>query len=376
MKNIKRLLTIIALSGTSSFAAPFMAVGDNAELFLTASVAVRFDSNIFLNATKEKSDTIFSFKPGFDLVFGKGSATSGNLYYREEIRRYSSFDTLNTSLADLGFKSNYDSGKTKVSLGASYAQLAYNEVGITLVNKIVQRDVTAANAATEFAFSEKTSLGTGLIFNKTDYAPIGFIDNSSWSLPVDIYHEVSPKLAMSVGYRYRATSLSGAASDSKDHFLSVGARGEFTPKLTGQLRFGYNKRNLDRGTDQTGFGVAADLKYSATPKTFMQLEVANDFSNSVLGESTKVFDMTLQTQTQLSQQWQFGGSLGWRSIEYPKRSDDYYRVQVGLVYAYSTNLNLTATYAYGNNSSSTSVVTAVSADYTSSIFSFGANIRY
>ena len=95
MKNIRNILRIVAILTICTQAKSMINIGDNAELFLTGAVAIRLDNNIFLNAANEESDTIWAVTPGLDLVFGKGSATTGNLYFKEEIRRYSDFDALN-----------------------------------------------------------------------------------------------------------------------------------------------------------------------------------------------------------------------------------------------------------------------------------------
>lgn len=387
MKNIKWLPSVMALASATTFAAPFMAVGDNAELFLTGSVAVRFDDNIFLSpdssATK-KNDTILSFTPGFELVFGKGSATTGNVYYREEFVRYSDNDQQNTSLSNVGFNSRYDNGKTKMGAAASYAQVAQNQPGVGAgTGQIARRNVTGLKANTEFAFSQKTSFGAGLNYDKTDYAQTTFTDSASWSVPVDVYYEMTPKLDTSVGYRYRDTTLSGSASDSKEHFLSIGARGEFTPKLNGQVRVGYNKRSFARGSDQTGLGVDSSLDYAFSQKTSFQLAVSNDFSNSATGQPTKVFSRTVSTRSALTEQWNVGASLSVRSIDYgrfgtiPPRNEDFFEGGVNVAYIYSTYLNFTASYSYRNNNASIPIgSTADNLSFTNSVFTFGANVRY
>src|ERR1700745_2390934 len=112
-QTIVRLAVFSALAVLSAKAAPFMAVGDNAELFVTGSAQVQFDDNIYLDASNQTKDTSLSFTPGVDLVFGKGSATKGNVYYREEIRRYNDHDAQNTNLANVGINSNFDNGITQ-----------------------------------------------------------------------------------------------------------------------------------------------------------------------------------------------------------------------------------------------------------------------
>ncbi len=252
MKTHGRLFALLALSASALTAAPFVALGDNAELFLTGSVVANFDDNIYLRngsaGRPEVNDTILTFTPGVDLVFGKNAATTGNFYFREDIVRYSDNDQQNTELMNVGFNSIYSNGKSKLDVGASYYETAQNDTGAP--GDIVSRKSTAVRALTEFGVSEKTSVGAGVRWEKADYdAGPSYRDNRVWTVPLDAYFEYSPKLQWSAGYRYRATDLAGSAIDSKDHFFNIGARGEFTPKLTGQLRVGYGLRKLDRGGD-------------------------------------------------------------------------------------------------------------------------------
>ena len=371
MKNIARIAILSAFLCLEAKAAPFMAVGDNAELFVTAAAAVQFDDNIFLDPSNEENDTIFSFTPGVDLVFGKGSATSGNVYYREEIRRYSNNDIQNTELSNLGFNSNYGNGVTKVDVNASYAQVAQNDSDINLVGTIVRRKLTQVGAKAEFGLSEKTKFSLGLAYNKTDYGPSGYTDSDIWTFPLDVYYESSPKLDWSLGYKYRKTDLSGIGSDSDDHFLNLGARGEFTPKLTGQVRLGYTQRSFDVGSDESLFGVDSNLTYLFSEKTSYRLSLGNDFGSSGTGASTKNFTLGLSANTHFTEQWYMTAGVNFRSIDYSSRTDDYTEGQIGVTYVYNTNVNFTASLTLRNNSSD-----LPAAEFTNNVFSLGANIRY
>lgn len=356
---------------SSSKAAPFMAVGDNAELFLTAGAMVQADDNIYLDSSNEKSDTIYSFTPGVDLVFGKGSITKGNAYFREEIRRYSSNDNQDVELANVGVRSSFDNGVSKAGFNASYTELAQNDNDIRVTGDIVHRNVTNLAGNLEFAFSEKTSLGTGISFDRTDYGPSSYSDSNIWSIPVDVYFKASPKLDYSLGYRYRSSQLSGAGIDSTDHFLNLGARGEFSPKLTGQVRVGYTRRSLDVGGDENLFGVDGNLTYGFSEKTTVAINVGNDFGSSGTGASTKNFSLGLNVSSKVSEQWSFNGGLNYRKIDYTTRTDDYVEGLVSVNYALSAIVNFGASYTYRNNSSDLG-----SAEFTNNVFSLGANIRY
>ncbi len=371
MKHLARLALAIPVLALSAQAAPFMAVGDNAELFVTASAAVQLDSNIYLDSNNEKSDTIFSFTPGVDLVFGKGSAASGNLYYREEFRRYSQNDVQNTSLSNVGINSKYSNGVTKADFNASYAQVAQNDNTIRAAGTIVRRNLSNVDGVIEFGISEKTVIGIGGAFNKVDYGPATYTDSQAWSLPVDVYYEASPKLDWSVGYRYRSTDLSGSARDSKDNFLSLGARGEFTPKLTGQVRAGYTQRSFDVGGNESLFGVDGNLTYLYSEKTNYRFTFSNDFGSSALGDSTKNLTLGLNASNSFTEQWFIGAGLNYMKIEYPARTDDFIQGQITVTYVYNTYVNFGASLTLRNNTSG-----VAAAEFSQNVFSVGANIRY
>lgn len=368
-------ITAIAIASTTACvainAAPFMAVGDNAELFVTAAAQVQADSNIYLDSNKEKSDTIYSFTPGLDLVFGKGAANKGNVYYREEIRRFADNDVQDTELSNLGVNSSYSNGLTKVDLNASYAQIAQNDNDLRASGTIVRRDVTSLGGKSEFSISEKTVLGVGLSFDKTDYGPASYVDSNIWSLPIDVYFKASPKLDWSVGYRYRSTDLSGSSSDSNDNFFNIGARGEFSPKLTGQVRVGYTQRSFDRGADDDLFGFDSNLSYAYSQKTSFGLTLSNDFGSSGTGESTKNFSIGLTANNRFNEQWSLNTAINFRKSEYPKRTDDFTDASVALAYIYSTYVNFSASFTLRDNSSG-----SASAEFSQNVFSLGANVRY
>lgn len=348
-----------------------MAVGDNAELFVTGSAQVQFDDNIYLNATNKSTDTIFSLTPGLDLVFGKGSATKGNVYYREEFRRFNDHSQQNTNLANFGLKSNFDNGVSKADFNAAYAQIAQNDNDIRASGDIVRRNVTNLGGHGEFSFSEKSSLGVGATYDKTNYGPAGFSDSDIWTLPIDVYFKATPKLDWSAGYRFRNTSLSGNGLDSKDHFFNVGARGEFSPKLTGQLRVGYTDRSFDKGGSDSSVGLDGSVAYAFSEKTNYQFTASNDFGSSGSGDSTKNLSFGLNTTTKISEEWSFTGGINYRRIEYATRTDKYVEGLLAVTYNINAIVNLGASYTYRNNTSG-----LASAEFKNNVFTFGANVRY
>lgn len=370
MKSAARLGALVALLTANLSAAPFVAIGDNAELFLTASVAVNVDDNIYLRSSGEVDDTILSFSPGLDLVFGRNAATSGNVYYRHEFLKYTDVSQQDTDLANFGINSLYSNGKSKFDFGASYGEFATNEPSAP--GAIVERDVMSLRALGEVGATEKTSVGAGVRFEKTDYALGGsYKDSDIWTVPLDVYFEYSPKMQASVGYRYRSTDLSGNGIGSKDHFLNIGARGEFTPKLVGQIRVGYVTREFDNSGDDSSFGADMNLNFAATAKTSLTLGFTNDYGSSATGDSTRTASFNVGVNNRIDDQWSWNANLVYRAIDYPTRSEDFFQGGVGVAYTYSAFVNFAGSLTHRSNSS-----TLASSEFDNNVFSIAANIRY
>lgn len=372
MKHIASLAITSVSLGLAYPAAASVAVGDNAELFVTAGAQHQSDSNIFLDAKNEKSDIIYSVTPGMDLVYGRGAITKGNFYYQEEIRRYSDNADQDTELSRLGATSSYNNGVTKVDLNASYAQVAQNDNDIRVTGDIVRRALTNLGALAEFGLSEKTALGVGASFYKTDYGPATYSDSDIISLPLDLYFKASPKLDWSVGYRYRGSELSASGADSRDNYLNIGARGEFSPKLIGQVRMGYNRRTLVVGGKEDQFGFNGNLRYVYSEKTSLGFLIGNDFGSSATGESIKNFNVGLNASSRLTQQWSMNAGLNFYKMEYNARTDDYTEAQVAIDYNYNTYVRFGASLTLRDNSSAK----LVSAEFSQTVFSLGASVRY
>lgn len=367
MKNKLRLALIsVSLGLTGSYAAPFMAIGDGAELFLTGSLGLRADDNIFL-ASNSESDIIFDINPGVELTFGKNAQLKGSLTLVDAFANYSDNSDLNTQLFSGDFVTRYDDGKLKLGFNVGYHELNQNTVD---VRGLVRRDVFSAGANTEVEISQLTSVGAGIAFNNENYKRRGYTDSDSLTIPVDFYYKWTPKLDLSVGYRYRDYQVD-IGDDSTDHFFNIGARGEFTPKLTGKLAVGLNTRKLDRGGDDTMLGLDASFAYEISPKTSLQFGAGNDFGTSPQGQQQENLTFNAMLVTKISEEWSVNGGLSFRAIDYGSRTDDYWEGQIGTAYTVNANVKIVGAYVYRQYNSDLR-----GSDFENNVFSLAANLRY
>lgn len=372
MTNKRRLILLSTITAAPAFAAPFLAIGDNAELFLTARTEARYEDNLTLSDSNEESDEVFEFVPGAEIAFGKNSLTKGSLVAYERFTAYSSNPELNDSLANILFKSNYDGAKLKLGTNASFRESSQNSRdarGATLV----RRNYTNAGVNGEYALSEKSKFALGASYSDTDYKSAGFSDQDSYAIPANYFFAISPKIDLSAGLTYRETDVAGAGADSEDIYYNVGARGQFTSKLSGSFSVGLNTREYDNGDDESGLGLKAGLAYDFSPKTTFTVDLSRDFETGADANGIENSSVTLGARTSLTAALSANVSLSYQQYDYLNisRSDDYVVGSIGFAYTYSQNLSFDAGYTFNDNESD-----VAAANFTANVFSIGASLRY
>ncbi len=392
MKNNHRLLAATVVFASASYAAPFLAIDDNAEIFLTGTVGMRADTNVFLAEKapgRDLDDVIFDFNPGAQLVFGKSALVQGSLNFTESFTRYAEHDELDDELMSTSFNATYGNGKSKASFNASYNELNQNTVDVLPVAgsplNLIRRDVYAVGSNGEISLTDKSSVAAGVQYQKSSYERSAYSDSQVLTIPVNYYYELTPKVDTGFGYRFRQRWES-IRLDSKDHFFSANARGEFTPKLSGQVAIGVTRREFIKPRsapataypnlkDKTLLGIDTNLTYLASPKTTVQFGVSNDFDTNSQGDQQKNLAFRLAGVTNLSPEWSITTMVSYRRIDYyqatVKRIDDYFEGQLGATYIFSEQVNLTAAYAYRTNDSD-----LATANFDSNVFSLAANFRF
>ena len=363
-------------------AAPFMAIGSSAELFVTAKVGVDFNDNVTLGsdyvptgATSPSNpvldDTIFRFSPGLSYEFGKNALVNGSLAYVENISRFSDNSNLDSELSDLSFNIQHKDEKSSTKGKASFKQLNQNTVDARSPT-LNRRDVLNAGLEHEMEMTAKSSLLFGFDYTDTDYKSAGFLDRIRTEVPVRYFYELSPKVDMSFGVRYRQVDTPTVTADSDDWFYSVGARGEFTPKLSGFLRVGVTDRSLAGGGGRTTFGLKSDFKYLYSEKTSLTFGAGNDFGTSGTGASQENFDAFVGFSSKIAPDFELSSRISIRKIDYFTRaSDTYLSGSVSGDYIVNEYLKLSGSFQYADNDSG-----LAGGDFDNSIFSFTAQLRY
>lgn len=372
MKNSLRIVLFSLSLGSVGYAAPLVAIGDGAELFVTGTLGVRVDDNIFLGANGI-DDVIFDINPGVEITFGKNAQLKGALTLADNFSTYADNSSLNTNLFQADFVAKYDDAKLKLGFNAGFHELNQNTADVR-GGKLTRRDIATAGGNAEVEISQLMSVGAGLSFLHENYKPAGYDDADEITVPLDVYYELTPKLDMSVGYRYRDREIKGVGRDSTDHFLSVGARGDFSPKLTGVLKVGYSKRRIANGGDRNLLGLDSSFALELSPKTSVQLGASNDFGVTPQGDQQKNLTINGSATFKLTTELSLNGGVSWRSIQYSSRTDDFWEYTAGAAYIINSNIRLAGSYVHRDYSSDNRAFAG--SEFKNNVFSVSATLRY
>jgi len=383
MTTQSRLALLSALAATPAFAAPFLAIGDNAELFLTLRSETRYEDNLTFASggrdTPTIQDTIFDFAPGLELNFGKSSLTKGSIAYSQRFTTYTDHSDLNEVLADLFAKSTYEGSKLRLDLNFSFNEQFQNNRDLAGTGaSLIRSDFYTVGGNAEVSITQKSKVGVGVQYDSTQYIGIadGLLDRETYVVPVNYYFAVQPKLDLSLGVQYRGTQVNISNNDSMDVYVNVGARGEFTPKLLGSFSVGFNSRSGEAAnSDSDGIGLKAALTYVYTQKTQFTLDASNDFSTGASGGRQEKASLSLGARSKIAEEFSTFASLGLEqtSFQGSDRDDTFISARLGVSYTFNKYLTFDGSYSHFNNASAGK---NGNADFDANIVSIAANIRY
>jgi hypothetical protein len=381
MTTKRRLALLSSLAATPAFAAPFLAIGNNAELYLTARTEARYEDNVTfasdIGADEVIDDTVFEFVPGAEILFGKNSLTTGSLAFYERFVEYTDNNEFDEELANVVFDATYEGAKLKGVADASFRELNQNSRDENAEGILIRRDVTNLGLGGELAATEKSKIGVAARYNKVDYKTDrdNLVDRQTYIFPVNYYFAITPKVDLSAGVQYRINDIDAANADSDQVYYNVGARGDFTAKLTGSFSVGYSTRDSDSGEDDSTVGLKSGLVYLYSPKTQFNLDLSNDFESASSGGGQEVASVNFGVRSAIAPGFSATVSVGYKHIEYLgegiDREDEYLTGLVGFTYTVNQYMSVDVYYNYLDNASDEDT-----AEFEANIVSVAANFRY
>ncbi len=395
MKSPTKLLSFPILGAcflpAAASAAPMVAIGDNAALFLTGVAEIRYEDNVFRDRMNRVDDFRFRFEPGVELQFGSGLAQA-SLFASAEVVRWADESGLNDEFFHLLFNASLDESVYRINFHARYDERATNDMDANLEARLLEREETALGVNGRYMFTNLTSMGLGFNYDRREYKQDNASGHESWSIPVSGYYQISPGLDAQVGYVYRRVDilnpfLRGIQQDYRDNSVYVGAVGQMgSPMWVGDVKVGWTERKF-LARDLGIFGIVPSRKmdsltydvgltYNAVNSSHT-LRVERDYLNSVVGgRNFSRAQISLGSRFQLVPMWSANTMIGYNRSDYSgiDRRDDSYFLRAGLVYNPNEYVRISASFTHQRVDDNDRMDGG--SDYRVNILSVSASLRY
>jgi len=395
------LATLAPIAGlfTAADAAPLVSIGESVDVFFDGSSSVQWQSNVFRDDDDEQDDLIFTVSPGFEVKVGRGlSNLDLSIITRYDIIRYDDLSNLDNELFHIKAISSYKSSRWDVNGLVSFdeSQSTTGDGNDNRRGRLTESDNTAARLNGEYRLSPKFSFGSGVNYSDREYTnDDGLADRETFTIPVDVFYELTPKVDLSVGYIYKTSDVGSTQNgdtyvgsyDREGHFVNVGARGNLLPKLSGFFKVGYRYNDPDdskiriggvpagsTNRDSSGtLGLDADFTHLTTPKVTTRLSLHRGFGIGGEGQSTENTSANLSASYSINTNYSASANLGYTFRDYVDgdREDDVYRTGVTFSYVPNQYWRFSAGYRYSENDSSRR-----GQSYEAHTVSLSASLRY
>lgn len=382
------LLTALLGSQTAAVSSPLISVGQDVDIFFNSSVSLRHNSNIYRVENNTTSDLLMVFSPGFEVRYGGRTESQAQIVgnFRYDVLRYDSESRLNTENWIASVRGTYNTARLQSSAFVSFEQL--QSPSQTGVSDLVQSERLSLGVDGEYRYSPKISVGSGLTYEQTNYRKVfstSFSDRDSYSIPVNVFYELTPKLDLSLGYRFRYTDVDDRPGvlgySTKNHFFNVGVRGELLPKVDGFFRIGYTRQSSTRSINsQDTLGLNTQLSWEATPKTMVRLDASRDFGVAGEGNVTEVSRLSTSVVYSVTPLLSINGRLGWALRDYKNnfggntfggREDTTWDLSLRSAYRLNDFWTVSGGYTFEDNDSNRAGLT-----YRNHIFDVALSLRY
>lgn len=236
-----------------------------------------FTDNLFSSAGVNRvSDFMLTFSPGLRLQWGRDGMNQVSFEYMHDESLVLDHSDFNSSQNRLALSVRYATGRIRVEGRDSLQFLSSLLGGSTSQLRLLVDRVTINDQYTvTYDWTEKTDFYVRALHNTADFdKKLALLDQTTLEGLLGTSYQWSVKTRVTVDGFYGRTLINAnavptIASDSSFYGGFVGLRGNFTSKLTGSARIGYERRDFVTGDSQGSStpALAFDLTYQFSPMT-------------------------------------------------------------------------------------------------------------
>ncbi len=343
------------------------------QIFLVGNVGITHDSNIF-SQNGGDGDFIYSASVGVEYLRRAGLITfSGSLFL--DASRFGEYEGENFENPRLRGEFTKQSGRTTgaLTLGAQRQNRADSAANIRSESWLYD-----AGLNLKYPVIERYTLSGGL-----NYSYLDFIDNAllvdlrTYEATADLFYVYTSERDLIGGYRIRWGETS-ANTSFVDHAFTAGISGKILPKVSGNLRAGYQVRiPSGYGEDSyEAFTASVAASWNATRRTNVTAQAGKDFSISSTNINIDSTSFDLDVQHALRAKLSLIGGIGYGENRFlgsagGGRRDRYFTWNAGVSYTLNEHFKASLIYSYYRNWSNVAF-----ADFQRNSFSLNLSARF
>ncbi len=229
----------------------------------------------------------------------------------------------------------------------------YNETNDvdTFSGRRLEYGVGGVNGSLRYNVNERWGFRVSGSWSDLEYDDSRFSSQTTKGGGADLFYRYSEKLDVFLGYSYRETS---AFTDSEDHTFRISLEGDITPKVTGELGFGYQIRETEFVNSGDPY-VNLNLGWALNERFELVATGAMGFFTTSAGSSGQ--RMSAGVAGVLALGGAVSASLGanWQEQSYDTfgldRDDEFLSYRAGLLWQLNLSAMLEASVTYSDVSS-------------------------
>ena len=283
---------------------------------------------------RQESDLVTTVSPGARIDFGAGGANVLSLeVVHDQVANLDHSDA-DTSQEHILFRAELERSRFKLSGRSQLAYLSSFLGGSLFVGTsggtLIKRRLWSDDYKLTYDSSGKTDIYISASNSETDYQQgTPLLDYNTWKGSLGTSYKMTAKVALFSEGHYGQTAVNpNIATQAKGPHSTfyggyVGLRGDFTAKITGTVKVGYETRDFAGTSNASGAGTPAvevGVSYVPRPKTQVSLTYSRrtDVSSQAVSQ-VLTYDSVGITAVQLvgdSGKWSIQGDVSLRGSEY------------------------------------------------------------
>ena len=331
-----------------------------------AQLGMTYDSDVFLGTSPtSQSDIYFNVRPEIEATIGAQDLSYLRFSYAPNYLKFLETDLL-TRVDHVGtFNVRIDRPKTTVNGTTQVQKIGgflgdFQNFAINPTDRLIHNH----NYRLLQNISGKVSGSLAFSYAVQDYdSKANLLDTQSWRVTAGSVYDLSEKLDLlgEVFYGKGSSSVNAnptlGTTDATEMGFYVGAEAEFTPKLTGEVRLGFQNYKFDGAGDASAVTSEVQLNYELSPLSRIGLVVSRGISQSIqIANNSFVYtDIGVNYAQMLDAAGRWGANTAIRyrfsefdGAAFAGRTDNFFTYSAGLSYFMNDWLQAGLQYSYND----------------------------